>query len=182
MVVAPGCTGHALVARLVFRCTPAALRSRLFLAQGRRLPADLVTLLTGPPDGVAYLAVDGHRPVALVNVAPDPDGGVEVGLLVADGWRRRGLGRWLMLRALADPRWAGLPVHATVDPDNIPVRRLLHTLPAGARLVDFGPGEYHYRLDPAQPAVPQPAVAQPAVAQPGEPRTAVPAEALRTAG
>jgi GNAT superfamily N-acetyltransferase len=148
---ARGCAERALVARLVPRCSPEALRARLFVPSGRRLGPWVVDLLTGGEDSVGYLAMDGHRPVGLANVAPGRDGSVEVALLVADRWRRRGIGRRLVVEALADPRWAGREVRATVAPENRAILLLLRSAGLSTRLVGSGPGELELQLRPPAP-------------------------------
>jgi GNAT superfamily N-acetyltransferase len=149
-----GCAARWLIAALVAQCSPQSLRARLFLAEGRVLPENLVQLLAGPPGGRVYLAMDNravHRPVGLANLARDAgEVEVEAGLLVADRWRRRGIGRALLLHALADPRWAGVPVRASVQADNVPILRMLRSLDAPPRLVDTAPGEYYFELQPAR--------------------------------
>jgi GNAT superfamily N-acetyltransferase len=150
VVATTGCAERALVARLVARCAPAALRARLFVPEGRRLGPQVVDLLAGPAHGVGYLAMDEHRPVGLANMVPDPHGGpVELALLVADRWRRQGVGRELVGHALADPRWAGRAVQATVQPENLAVLGLLRSCGLRLRLVDTAPGELYFQLRPA---------------------------------
>lgn len=146
---AEGREARALITRLVFRCGPAALRARLFLPGQRALPTNLVDLLAGPENGGVYLAMDENRPVGLVNVAPGPGAEeIEVGLLVADRWQRRGIGRDLTRFAAQDPRWAGLPLLAVVQTDNTRVIRLLRSLRWPMRLADTVPGEYYFELHP----------------------------------
>jgi GNAT superfamily N-acetyltransferase len=146
-----GCAERALVARLVPRCTPATLRARLFYPEGHALGREVVDLLAGPPTGVGYLAMDEHRSVALANMVPDEGARtVEVALVVADRWQRKGVGRRLINEALADPRWAGYAVLATVSPENRPILRLLRSLGLPMRLLDTAPGEYYYQLRAAQ--------------------------------
>ncbi|HEY4003907.1 MAG TPA: GNAT family N-acetyltransferase [Pseudonocardia sp.] len=151
IVAMHGCQRRALVARLVARCGADALRARLFLSPGRALPANLVDLLAGPADGHAYLALEDHRPVGLANLAPDQHGALELALLVADRWRRRGIGTALLHHAMAEPGTAGLPVRAAVQTHNNPVLGLLHSLPVPPRLTDSVPGEYYFELRPAIP-------------------------------
>lgn len=149
-----GCSERALVARLVPRCTPATLRARLFYPDGHALGREVVDLLAGPATGVGYLALDEHRPIGLANMVPDEAAGtVEVALLVADRWQRAGIGRRLVKTALADPRWAGHAVRATVSPDNRPILRLLRSLGLSMRLLDTAPGEYYFELRPASTPV-----------------------------
>ncbi|HZZ52081.1 MAG TPA: GNAT family N-acetyltransferase [Pseudonocardia sp.] len=142
-----GCAERVLIARLVPRCTPATLRARLFYPDGHALGHEVVDLLTGPTTGVGYLALDEHRPIGLANMVPDETAGtVEVALLVADRWQRKGVGRRLINEALADPRWAGYSVRATVAPGNRRILRLLRSLDLPMRMLDMAPGEYYYEL------------------------------------
>jgi GNAT superfamily N-acetyltransferase len=149
IVEASGCQCRTLVNRLVARCGADTLRARLFLNPGRALPADLVDLLAGPPGGHAYLALDDHRPVGLANLAPDRHGALELALLVADRWRRRGIGTALLRHAMAGPGNAGLPVRAAVQTHNTAVLGLLHSLPMPLRRTESVPGEYYFELRPA---------------------------------
>ncbi|WP_051341973.1 GNAT family N-acetyltransferase [Pseudonocardia spinosispora] len=149
LIRAEGCEARALITRLVFRTGPGALRARLFVPEQRALPANLVDLLAGPENGGVYLAMDENRPVGLVNIAPGPGAEqIEVGLLVADRWQRRGIGRDLMRFAAQDPRWAGMPLVAAVQTDNRRVIRLLRSLHWPMRLADTAPGEYYFELHP----------------------------------
>src|SRR3954447_20346094 len=84
-------------------------------------------LLAGPPLGTATVAtVEGH-PVGLLNLIVVGARAVELSLLVADGWQRRGVATRLLATELGKPRWAGWTVQATVQPDNLPVRALLRS-------------------------------------------------------
>jgi GNAT superfamily N-acetyltransferase len=143
-----GCAERRLVARLAARCSPTALSARFFRPVRHAADLGLVGLLLGPADGDAFLAMDDDRPVGLLNLAPGADGEVEIALLVADAWRRRGIARALLEHALADPRWAGRNLYATVRPENTAVLTLLRSLPREVRLVDSGPGELYLELSP----------------------------------
>lgn len=147
---------RALVARLVPRCRSTTVRARLFFPEGRALGPDVPGLLAGPPEGVAYLAMDEHRPVGLANMVPLADGTVETALLVADRWQRRGIGRLLLDHALADPRWRDHAVVATVQPSNRAVMRLLRSTGLPLRLTDTAPGECYFELRPAMRPVSAP--------------------------
>ena len=144
-----GCAERRLVARLAARCGPAALSARFFRPVRHAADLGLVGLLLGPADGTAFLAMDGGRPIGLLNLAPSAAGEMEIALLVADAWQRRGIARALLAHALADPRWAGRNLYATVRPENTAVLRLLRSLPREVRLVDSGPGELYLELSPA---------------------------------
>jgi GNAT superfamily N-acetyltransferase len=128
------------VRELVSTCSPAALRRRFFL------PGDLDAgevfaryrgyLLAG----TARVAEVDDVPVGLINLVVVADRAVELSLLVADAWRRRGVATAL-LGELAAPRWAGWTVRAAVQPDNRPVRALLSRLPWPARVVGVDPSQ-----------------------------------------
>jgi RimJ/RimL family protein N-acetyltransferase len=116
------------VRALVGDCSPETLRRRFFLPAAPE-PGEVFTryqrfLLTGPP-GAAVLATVGNKPVGLLNLVAVGDRLVEVGLLVADPWQRRGIATNLLATELARPRWAGWTVRATVQADNPAARRLL---------------------------------------------------------
>src|SRR5882757_9646486 len=144
-----GCAGRRLVARLAARCGSAALAARFFRPVRPAGNLDVIGLLLGPADGTAFLAMDGGRPVGLLNLAPNEAGEVDLALLVADAWRRRGIAIGLLVHALADPRWTDRDLYATVRPDNTAVRGLLRSLPRVVRVVDISPGELYLKLSPA---------------------------------
>jgi GNAT superfamily N-acetyltransferase len=129
------------VRQLHERCSMRS-RYRRYLA-GSGIPSDaaLRRLLT-PVNGYALVAevsrradpahVPAHEPgdevVALVNLLWDgPE--AELGILVADGWQRRGLGTALCRRALTLAARAGREaVHVHTHADNSPMIRTLHRL------------------------------------------------------
>jgi RimJ/RimL family protein N-acetyltransferase len=138
-----------LVAELVRRCSAASLRSRFFLPAGWPVETVLARylpfLLAGPPDGLALAALAGGRPVGVLNLAAAAPGGVfELGVLVADGWQRRGVAGTLLRRALSPGRWPGRTVQATVQPGNAAARALVRS--HGARLLSAARGEYTFAL------------------------------------
>jgi GNAT superfamily N-acetyltransferase len=98
--------------------------------------------------------MDGGRPVGLLNLAPGETGDVEVALLVADAWQRRGIARALLEHALADPRWARRNLYATVRPENRAVLTLLRSMPRTVRLVDSAPGELYLEMAPELEVLP----------------------------
>jgi GNAT superfamily N-acetyltransferase len=144
-----GCAERRLVARLAARTSPAALAARFFRPVRHAADLRLVRLLLGPADGSAFLAMDGGLPVGLLNLAPSETGEVEIALLVADAWQRRGIARALLEHAFADPRWARRNLYATVRPENTAVLTLLRSMPRAIRLVDSAPGELYLELTPA---------------------------------
>jgi len=137
------------VRRLVWSCSPASLQRRFFLpaafppekvwARSRRY------LLAGPPDGAAVVAMADDVPVGLANFIVIGAKRMEVSLLVADAWQRRGVGSRLLAEELARPRWAGWTVVATVQPDNWPVRSLMKRF-GPWRLVDRDPSAWEYAV------------------------------------
>jgi GNAT superfamily N-acetyltransferase len=178
IVEVSGCAERGLVARLAARCSPASLAARFFRPVSGAADRNLLTLLLGPANGRAFLALDAGRPVGLVNLAPSDAGEVEVALLVADRWQHRGVGRALLEHALADPRWAAETVHVTVRPENTAVLALLHTLPRVIHLVDSAPGELYFELCPSAAGGPRPSAVEPGPSA-GGPRP--PAEEQRPA-
>jgi GNAT superfamily N-acetyltransferase len=117
------------VRELVRHCSPESLRAR-FSLPGALDPDRVFTryrryLLAGPPSGTTTLATVRGRPVGLLNLGIVADGLVEVGLLAADRWQRRGVATSLLAAELTRPRWAGWTVLADVRVDNTPARRLL---------------------------------------------------------
>lgn len=164
IVPAGGAEGRRLITRLVARCSAASLGARLFLPEARVAGRDLVTLLVGPADGWTYLAMDAvagevaekeGRPVGLLNMARagGEAGVLEAGVLVADRWQRRGVGRALLRHALARGQWHGTGpdtvVRVAVRTDNAAALGLLRGLGLPRRLVATAPGEYHFELRPA---------------------------------
>ena len=154
IVEVTGCAERRLVARLAARSSPAALSARFFRPVRHAADLPLLRLLLGPADGTAFLAMDGGRPVGLLNLAPNAAGEVEIALLVADAWQRRGIARALLEYALVDPRWAHRDLYATVRPENTAVLTLLRTLPRAVHLVDTAPGELYLELSPAAAPLP----------------------------
>ena len=101
--------------------------------------------------------VDG-RPVGLLNLIVVGARTVELSLLVADGWQRRGVATRLLATELDKPRWAGWTVQATVQPDNLPVRSLLRSGRFGTwELVDRDLSSWDFALAlPPRPVPPSP--------------------------
>lgn len=119
------------VQTLVGACSPESLQRRFFLPA----PMDRETvwarygqyLLAGPPRGTATVATVDGQPVGLLNLIVIAPRTVELSVLVADAWQRRGVATDLLAAELARPRWAGWTVQATVQPDNLAVRSLLRS-------------------------------------------------------
>jgi len=82
--------------------------------------------------------VDGRHHVLVAYAESEPIGiarlvrngtGAEVAIEVVDDWQQRGVGRILMTRLAEDARAAGIDrLEATVDPENIPTRKLLRRI------------------------------------------------------
>lgn len=116
------------------RCSAASL-ARRYPAGGPPSARRLAGLLGAP--GVTLVAEATPTSVVatahLVGEGPD----VQLGLLVEDGWQRRGLGRVLLRRAVEAAERAGYGVlHARV-PD-AEMARLLHEVLPEARMADGG--------------------------------------------
>ena len=154
--VITGATADAVHA-LVGVSSPTSLQRRFFLPA----PMDPETvwaryghyLLAGPPRGAAVVAAV----VGLLNLIVVGARTVELSLLVADGWQRRGVATRLLATELDAPRWAGWTVQATVQPDNVAVRSLLRSGRFGTwQLVDrdLSSWDFALSLPPARlPAV-----------------------------
>jgi GNAT superfamily N-acetyltransferase len=89
---------------------------------------------TEPGRRVVVVALAGAAVVGLADTSVTDDGQVvELGVVVADGWQRRGLGRPLCEAAVAPALAAGVPLlRAYSQPDNARVARMLRRRwPAG---------------------------------------------------
>ncbi len=109
------------------RCSATSRYRRYLSGTGVPSTAALRRLLN-PAHGYALVAGDGREIVALANLSWDgPE--AELGLLVVDGWQRRGVGTALARRAV---RLAGLSgreaVHVHTHADNSPMIRTMHRL------------------------------------------------------
>ncbi|MET9022324.1 GNAT family N-acetyltransferase [Actinopolymorpha sp. NPDC004070] len=101
------------VADLLARCSRSSREARFVADEGERLPVRWLDRLAAPPEGFSLLAfAESGNLVGMAQCLPQdpagdrPGGAHEVGLLVEDGWQRRGIGtllvRGLARRALAD--------------------------------------------------------------------------------
>lgn len=147
----PGEATPGAVHELVHHCSPTSLQRRFFLPVA--LDVDTVWaryghyLLAGPPLGAAVLATVERRPVGLLNLIVVGDRTVELSLLVADAWQRRGVATRLLDVELGKPHWSGWTVQALVQPDNGPVRSLLRGSRFGTwQLVDRDPSAWEFAL------------------------------------
>jgi len=100
------------------------------------------------PDAAVFVAVDGDRIVARLSVARDPHPAsahvADLGLIVAAGDRRRGIGRALLDTAVTWARAAGIrKLELHVFPWNTPAIRLYETY----GFVHEGRRSSHYRRD-----------------------------------
>ena len=139
------------VRALVDSCSPASLQRRFFLPAPMDREAVWTRygsyLLAGPPLGTATVATVDGRPVGLLNLIVVGARAVELSLLVADGWQRRGVATRLLEAELDQPRWTGWTVQATVQPDNLPVRSLLRSRRFGVwELVDRDLSSWDFAL------------------------------------
>jgi hypothetical protein len=140
-----------VVRELVNACSPTSLQRRFFLPVP--MNADAVWaqyrpyLLAGPPLGAAVVATVKRRPVGLLSLIVVGVRTVELSLLVADAWQRRGVATSLLDAELTKPRWAGWTAQALVQPDNGPVRSLLRGTRLGPwELVDRDPSAWEFAL------------------------------------
>jgi L-phenylalanine/L-methionine N-acetyltransferase len=102
------------------------------------------------PDAAVFVAVDGDRIVARLSVARDPHPAsahvADLGLIVASGDRRRGIGRRLLDTAVMWADGAGIrKLELHVFPWNTPAIRLYETY----GFVREGHRRGHYRRDDA---------------------------------
>ena len=150
------------------RCTPQTIYRR-FHGQVKAFPAAyLAEALAGVPAHFALVACDGPRVVALASCrladpadagaagafgtaaagaieAPGGGGVAELGILIEDGWQRRGLGRELLARLVAHADSLGLPeLHAQMLTEQDWIIGLLS--PYGEYASTFGPGVREVRL------------------------------------
>jgi GNAT superfamily N-acetyltransferase len=114
-------------------------RYRRYLS-GISVPSDVALgRLLAPANGYALVAEHTEGVVALANLSWD-GAEAELGLLVVDGWQRRGLGTALARRALKLARLSGREVvHVHTHADNIPLIRTMYRLGMPLRLETDGP-------------------------------------------
>ena len=107
----------------------------------------MLRLVSSAAVAPATVAVAEGQPVGLLNLIVVGPRAVELSLLVADGWQRRGVATRLLEAELDRPRWAGWTVLATVQPDNLPVRSLLRSRRFGVwELVDRDLSSWDFAL------------------------------------
>ncbi|MFF9061813.1 GNAT family N-acetyltransferase [Streptomyces sp. NPDC014882] len=110
--VVPG--DRTALERMHRRCSEAT-RYHRFQTRGPGLPESyLDTVLSESAGATSILATDGppdhRRVVALASMAPVSPGVAELGVLVEDGWQRRGIGRLLVRQLVGVGR--GQALHA----------------------------------------------------------------------
>ena len=121
--------------------SPAAAFHRFVAGLGEPKPGLLRALLARGHDRGAWLAVDeddvGEFVVGHACWRLAPTGVVDLGVVVADPWQRRGLGRRLLVAAVLEAATAGgTRLHLDVHPENRRVVRLLRDRLPGAVVTD----------------------------------------------
>ncbi|WP_132975836.1 GNAT family N-acetyltransferase [Pseudonocardia dioxanivorans] len=145
----------AAVAALVRSCSPESLGER-FASPHRLAPEDVLDrypryLLGG---AVAVAAWTDGRVAGLLNLAVVRPGVVDVALLVADDLQRRGVATGLFATTLADPRWQGWTVEATIRPENRAGLGFLRAQRLGRpRLAGMSVGQLTYAIEVPTTAV-----------------------------
>jgi GNAT superfamily N-acetyltransferase len=121
-------------------CSPGNRHRRYLSASGRSGELRMSRQL-GAPGRITLLAeIEAQaRVVAMATVVRDgPE--AEVGLLVADGYRRRGVGGALLRRAARLAAEAGIvALHAHTQPDNVAMMSTMHRLGLPLRMEIDGP-------------------------------------------
>ncbi|WP_240692028.1 GNAT family N-acetyltransferase [Amycolatopsis sp. CFH S0740] len=130
------------VADLVRACSPESLSRRFTLGGPIEPDAVLSRYQRFLLVDTALVAEVSGVPAGLLNAVPEDDRRVELGLLVADRWQRRGIGRGLV--RLAAEQWRGWKLHATVQEGNVAAEGLLRA--CGFRFVPGYRGENEYEL------------------------------------
>ena len=147
VIIEPGDATVDAVHELLHRCSPTSLQRRFFLPVAMDAAAVWTKYGHYLLAGTAVLATVDHRPVGLLNLIAVGDRTVELSLLVADAWQRRGVATRLLDVELGRPRWAGWTIQALVQPDNGPVRSLLRGTRFGTwELVDRDPSAWDFAL------------------------------------
>ncbi len=88
-------TDRAALEQLFARCSAETIRRRFFARLGRFPSRYLDAVLASRPaehDAVVLRYGDGLHIAGLASLATTPDGGAELGVLVADAWQGGGLG------------------------------------------------------------------------------------------
>jgi RimJ/RimL family protein N-acetyltransferase len=125
-----------LVARMFSRVSPESVYRRFFSPLARPDQFVRLVLRVDGHERAAIAAVEGGEVVGIAQYSRKPGAvAADLGVLVADGWQRQGLGTRLVA-ALADrARAAGIQMFAVdVQGDNHGVQRLLRRVAPGMRL------------------------------------------------
>lgn len=116
--------------------SPSSAFMRFLAGFGEPKPALVRALLAaGPRRGALLALLPGGTAVGHACWSVTPDGVVDVGVVVLDGWQRRGIGRELVEAAVARAAAAGGTVlHLDVHPENrVLVRTLRDRMPTATR-------------------------------------------------
>jgi GNAT superfamily N-acetyltransferase len=118
------------LAEMLRSLSPASAFHRFLAGLGEPKPALLRALLARGDSRGAWLALEGEGPgehvVGHACWTVDATGTVDVGVVVADGMQRGGIGRRLLEAAVTQAATAGATrLHLDVHPDNRAVVRLL---------------------------------------------------------
>lgn len=125
------------VRRLVAELSPATAHLRFFAGVGTPTARFVAALLRQDETHGAWVCASRDRLVGHATWARDA-GAAEVGVVVADAWQRRGVGRSLLAAALTEAALAGLTdVRLHVHAEN---RWLARRLSAGASVAVLADG------------------------------------------
>jgi L-amino acid N-acyltransferase YncA len=117
-------------------------RTRRFHAPMARLTGRTARHLCAPAGGVSVVACVGDAVVGMATVAPWEELGgaaMELGILVEDGWQRKGLGLRLLRAVIEEARRLGAEqIVGVVRPDNDAMLRTVEQLRMRSRVVRDG--------------------------------------------
>nr|WP_245633878.1 GNAT family N-acetyltransferase [Amycolatopsis jejuensis] len=130
------------VADLVHACSPESLRRRFTLPRTLEPGSVLARYERFLLAGTALVAEVAGTPAGLLNAVPDGERRAELGLLVADGWQRRGIGRGLVALVTEGAQWRGWTLHATVQQGNVAAEGLLRACGFGFAPAFAGENEF----------------------------------------
>ena len=129
-----------LLAAGLRRLSPESAQRRFLAAKRAFSRAELAYLTeVDGHDHIALVAVDAHQPDLLIAVARCVRLGTggdtaDIAIVVGDPWQGQGLGRELLRRLAARAAAHGISsFSAIVLADNLPARRLLHTVATGVQ-------------------------------------------------
>lgn len=144
-ILAPPDDVPSLLDGLLARCRPETVHARFRLYRPPDPGYTRTVLLPRLQAGVLLGALAGPDLVGLLNLIDCRARTVEIGLLVADPWQRRGVGTALLAHARALRSWHGRRVLAEVDRTNLAVLALLRRHGRRELVHQSGP-EMTYRL------------------------------------